>query len=263
MRYVPVGGRNDHYSNNLEWKDFGMRPIRYFGSKPALIMALAYLWPSVPSVNATVIEFNAEGKAEVTQKEKVTASLRSQPKVSSQEQEQIKDLVRSTALRYSGEAGVRKAGLDALSFIEVFEALIKAESNFNPNALSEKGAQGLGQLMPDTAEDLSVSDPFDPLQNLVGAASYFTNLMAEFGSLELALAAYNAGPQRVRDYKGVPPFRETKKYINTIFTEAGLIAEVKPTHAELVAELPAELPTSSQSNDNEQPLIGETSVWEF
>lgn len=226
-------------------------------------MALVYLWPSMSVLHATVIEFNAEGKAEVTQKEEKTAALKARPNVSSQEREQIKDLVRSTALRYSGEAGVRKAGLDALSFIEVFEALIKAESNFNPNALSEKGAQGLGQLMPDTATDLNVTDAFDPLQNLVGSASYLTNLMAEFGSLELALAAYNAGPQRVRDYKGVPPFKETKNYISTIFTDAGLIAEVKSTQSELVAEVPAEHPASSTSNDNEQPLIGETSVWEF
>lgn len=234
-------------------------PTRYFGLKPALLMALIYPLLPMFAATATVIEFNAEGKAEVTEKEKKTAALRARPNVSSQERQQIKDLVRTTALRYSGEVGVRKAGLDALTFIEVFEALIKAESDFNPKALSEKGAQGLGQLLPDTANDLNVSDPLEPLQNLVGSATYFTNLMAEFGSLELALAAYNAGPQRVREYKGVPPFKETENYIRTIFTNAGLVAAAKPAQSEHSAELP----DSSSINDKEQPLIGETSVWEF
>lgn len=232
-----------------------MMPIKDIRSLSAFIGVLVYLGPALSNANSTVIEFNAEGKAVVTEKEKNVASLQSQLKVSSPEREQIKSLVRSTALRFSGEVGVRKAGLDALSFIEVFEALIKAESNFNPNALSEKGAQGLGQLMPETAADLSVSDPFDPLQNLIGSARFLTKLMAEFGSLELALAAYNAGPQRVREYNGVPPFKETKTYISRIFSAAGLIAEAKAPQSEL--------PVSSSINDKEQPLIGETSVWEF
>lgn len=232
-----------------------MMPIKDIRSLSAFIVVFAYLGPAMLNANSTVIEFNAEGKAVVTEKEKKVAALQPQPNISSPEREQIKNLVRSTALRFSGEVGVRKAGLDALSFIEVFEALIKAESNFNPNALSEKGAQGLGQLMPETAADLSVSDPFDPLQNLIGSASYFTKLMAEFGSLELALAAYNAGPQRVREYNGVPPFKETKTYISRIFSAAGLIAEAKAPQSEL--------PVSSSINDKEQPLIGETSVWEF
>ena len=64
--------------------------------------------------------------------------------------------------------------------------------------MSPKGAQGLGQLLPGTASDLGVSNPFDPHENLIGAAHYFTTQLLEFGSLELALAAYNAGPDRVR-----------------------------------------------------------------
>lgn len=206
-------------------------------------------------VFATVLEYDSEGRLTVTEQKTEAASVRpNAPRVKTAERSRLKELSRTVAVRFSGEPGVRKAGLDALTFIEVFEALIGAESDFDPNAISPKGAQGLGQLMPNTASDMKVSDPFDPHQNLIGSARYLTGLLAEFGTPELALAAYNAGPQRVKEHKGVPPFAETKAYIAKIFRQSGL---KKP------AEQPAAVKPASVPINKEQPLQGETSVWEF
>ncbi len=93
--------------------------------------------------------------------------------------------------------------------------MIEAESSYNTTAISPKGAYGLGQLMPATARELGV-DPRDVSQNLDGAARYLLAQLAEFRSVDLALAAYNAGPHRVEQYSGVPPFSETRTYITRI-----------------------------------------------
>ena len=90
--------------------------------------------------------------------------------------------------------------------------MIKVESNYTQGAVSHAGALGLAQLMPGTATYLGV-DPADPIENLDGGARYLLEQMAAFGSLELALAAYNAGPEAVRKYDGVPPYAETQSHI--------------------------------------------------
>jgi soluble lytic murein transglycosylase-like protein len=99
---------------------------------------------------------------------------------------------------------------------DLFARLVQQESGWNPAAKSHKGALGLAQLMPDTARDLGV-DPLDPLQNLEGGARYLAEQYREFGSWRLALAAYNAGPDAVRKHGGVPPYRETRNYVKTIW----------------------------------------------
>ncbi len=96
------------------------------------------------------------------------------------------------------------------------QALVQVESGYNRKARSNKGAIGLMQLMPGTASDLAVADPWDADQNLRGGTRYLRQMLDRFGGLELALAAYNAGPEAVVKYGGVPPYAETRAYVQRI-----------------------------------------------
>jgi hypothetical protein len=112
--------------------------------------------------------------------------------------------------------------LEAADRYEVDFALIKAiimvESSYNPNAISRRGAKGLMQLMPKTAEALGVGDSFNPEHNINAGVRYFRKLLDQFdGDVKLALAAYNAGSRKVRKYNGVPPFKATRCYIKKVF----------------------------------------------
>jgi soluble lytic murein transglycosylase-like protein len=100
---------------------------------------------------------------------------------------------------------------------KLIQAVIHVESNFDPQAISPKGAQGLMQLMPQTARELQVVDPFSPRDNIVGGARYLRYLLDLFNQdLSLALAAYNAGPEKVNLYHGVPPYLETRTYVQKV-----------------------------------------------
>lgn len=104
--------------------------------------------------------------------------------------------------------------------VKLLRAVAKAESGFNPKAVSKAGAMGVMQLMPATARSLGVSDPYDARQNILGGAKYLKQNLERFGgNISLALAAYNAGPGSVTKYGGVPPYKETQNYVKTIMAD--------------------------------------------
>jgi soluble lytic murein transglycosylase-like protein len=99
----------------------------------------------------------------------------------------------------------------------LIKAVIKAESDFDYQAVSNKGAQGLMQLMPETAYDMEVGDPFNPEENIFGGTRYLGLLLERYKNDKTkALAAYNAGPERVEEYKGIPPFTETEDFVERV-----------------------------------------------
>ncbi len=107
----------------------------------------------------------------------------------------------------------KKYGIDP----NLVTSIIKAESNFNPNAVSKAGASGLMQLMPNTAKSLGVTNIFEPKENIEGGIKYFKGLLDEFDqNLPLALAAYNAGPEVVKKTNNIPPIDETQNYVEKV-----------------------------------------------
>lgn len=115
-----------------------------------------------------------------------------------------RDIIRHNARMYGLEEALVKA-------------VIKAESNYNPQSLSNKGAQGLMQLIPETARLMNVDDPFDPAENIRGGSNYLRLMLNQFnGNIDLALAAYNAGPNAVQRHGGIPPYEETRNYVQRV-----------------------------------------------
>jgi len=99
----------------------------------------------------------------------------------------------------------------------LIKAIIRAESGFNHRAVSKKGALGLMQLMPENVRLLRISDPFDPWENIMGGTQFFKKQLHHYnGKVKLALAAYNAGPNAVDHYKGIPPYAETQNYVKKV-----------------------------------------------
>jgi hypothetical protein len=157
--------------------------------------------------------------------DKASLSLAYRAHVSTAEQQRIMQIVYKLAPRFGLEPGL-------------VYAVIRAESNFNVNAQSDKNAQGLMQLIPDTAARFAVSKPFDAEQNIRGGMAYLRWLLSYFrGQVPLAVAAYNAGEGAVDRYGGIPPFAETREYVRRIQRFYAL--EEHPFDATLAAPSPA------------------------
>lgn len=108
----------------------------------------------------------------------------------------------------------RRHGMDS----SLVAAVIEVESNFEPDAVSHKGAQGLMQIMPSTGKDLGLDKPFDMEDNIEAGVKYLKEQINRFGDTKLALAAYNAGPKQVERYGGIPPFPETQNYVRKVLS---------------------------------------------
>lgn len=159
---------------------------------------VALLWPEMS-------RFTAEAGAVEKEREAIVRQMAREETRPAHNSDELEPLFREVA---------RETGLDP----ELLKAVVAVESNFDPGAVSPMGALGLMQLMPETAKSLGVSDPFDPVQNVRAGTKYLRSMLDRFGDIELALAAYNAGPEAVVKHKGVPPYKETQEYIRKVFT---------------------------------------------
>jgi soluble lytic murein transglycosylase-like protein len=180
----------------------------------------------------------------------VSAPVRTTRPVSRQYRNDFDDLI----TEHSRAQGVRP---------DLVRAVIQVESGYNPSARSPKGAMGLMQLMPATAAGLGVVRPYDPEQNIRGGVAYLRRLLERFeNNEELALAAYNAGPEAVGRYGNrVPPYRETRDYVQKVRTRTSVTAAATPRRLMYkTTEVVDGRPVTRWSNT--KPLSGDFEVWD-
>ena len=170
----------------------------------ALVIALALVLAPVGADAGVKVKVLEDGSRVMYNDRPVRRAWTPQPRASEVPQSEIDGFI---------EVHAHRQQLDP----KLVRAVVQVESAFRPWAESHKGAMGLMQLMPDTARVLSVQDPWDPNENLRGGTVYLRHLLDRFGGqLELALAGYNAGPENVQKYGGIPPFEETRSYVEKV-----------------------------------------------
>jgi soluble lytic murein transglycosylase len=182
------------------------------------IVMMSFLWTSPLVARGDIYWFQDEHG--VVHMSNVPVDGRFQFKEREKREEVSKILYEKRRRGYDGliEEVARVQGLDA----DLLRAVVEAESNYDADAISRKGAIGLMQLMPETARGMGVSDPFHPAENLEAGARYLRRLLDRYqGQLPLALAAYNAGEKAVDRYKGIPPYPETQGYVKKVLKAYG------------------------------------------
>lgn len=175
-------------------------------------------WKPVPPPSPSMMKAARRAAQEVTSFVAAAPARAASLKVSEPVSPDTADLVRGRQITTESvdsaiEAAASRHGVDA----NLVRAIIKVESNFNPRAVSRKGALGLMQLMPRTAQSMNVTNAFDPEQNVDAGVRHLKSLLDNYnGNVELSLAAYNAGSAAVQRNKGIPPYRETRDYVRKI-----------------------------------------------
>jgi soluble lytic murein transglycosylase-like protein len=213
-------------SGRTVWVNSDLKPQAPVSSpvKPARYSTLVYWsrnerrWKPVPPPSPAMMKAARRAAQEVTSFVAAAPARAASLRVSEPVSPDTADLVRGRQITTESvdsaiEAAASRHGVDP----NLVRAIIKVESNFNPHAVSRKGALGLMQLMPRTAQSMNVTNAFDPDQNVDAGVRHLKSLLDNYnGNLELSLAAYNAGSAAVEKNNGVPPYRETRDYVRKI-----------------------------------------------
>ncbi len=201
---------------------FGIGALALWLTLPASAQAQIYSWRDASGT--LVVSTTAKDPAAQLYVVRHSAAMRATRAAVNSRSEAYEDLI----IQHSAEHNISA---------ELVRAVIQVESGFNPRARSVKGAMGLMQLMPATARELGVTDAYDPVQNIRGGVAYLKQLLTRYDfNVELALAAYNAGPEAVSRYGAVPPYRETRSYVSKVQKKADTTV-VRPNRVYRIVEV--------------------------